>query len=82
MADSIVNRSERDLFEETLAAALKGLFLGRMANIQVIELREEFALALDRRHLLRYSGVGPKAVTEFARLLSESLDGCKVFFST
>lgn len=82
MADSIVNRSERDLFEENLAAALKGLRLGTMAKIQVLELREEFALALDRRHLLRYRGVGPSSVTEFVDALAERLDGCQVFFST
>jgi len=81
MADSIV-RSERDLFEETLTAALKGLRLGKMAKVQVIELPEEFALVIDRKHLLRYRGVGPKAVAEFVENLSERLDGCKVFFST
>ena len=82
MADSIVNRSERDLFEENLAAALKGLRLGTMAKIQVLELREEFALAIDRRHLLQYRDVGPRAVSELVYALAERLDGCKVFFST
>jgi len=81
MADSIV-RSERDLFEETLTAALKGLRLGKMAKVQVVELSDEFALVVDRRHLLRYQGVGPKAISEFAGNLSELLGGAKVFFST
>jgi len=82
MADSIVNRSESDLFEETLTAALKGLRLGKMAKVQVVELSDEFALVVDRRHLLRYQGVGPKAISEFAGNLSELLGGAKVFFST